>query len=73
MTIEELKRALVEVRERCEAAEDCFSCPFSQKWQRWDGRVLAGCPFQVTVDYEAGTPKDWSIDDWKEDANADKS
>ena len=53
MTIEELKRALVEVSEICKKLTGCDGCPFDTgKWY---------CPMQRL-------PKDWHVDDLKEDS-----
>lgn len=58
MTIAELKRALVEVRNMCEETRWCNSdttCPF------WCERTRS-----CSLDHRY--PEDWDVDDWKEDA-----
>ena len=57
MTIDELKRALVEVQKHCQnfPAVSCNGCPFADE----DGY----CNLTTNPDY-------WDIDDWKEDSNA---
>ena len=69
MTIEELKRALVEVRQICEKTEDCIHCPFhTDEFLGYGGRLFGSCPLAVEVDYQPGNPENWDIDDWKEDS-----
>ena len=61
MTIDDLKRALVEVRSECMKhstpvnGEWCTECPFFSD-------EYAGCPINTE-------PMDWLVDDWKEDAH----
>lgn len=53
MTIDELKRALVEVSEICKKLTGCYECPFDTgKWY---------CTMQRL-------PKDWRVDELKEDS-----
>lgn len=59
MTIEELKRALVEVRDICKGRRFCLEpemCPF------WNTEV-GGCAIDSLF------PHEWFVDDWKEDSN----
>lgn len=51
MTIDELKRALVEVKRIC-TQEHCHSCPFQTNAYKCKLRLL---------------PIEWDIDDWMED------
>lgn len=56
MTIAELKRALVGVRDFCRNRGEtiryqCSDCPFNGSWCRIND-----------------TPEFWAVDDWKEDA-----
>lgn len=54
MTIDDLKRALVEVSEICKNLTGCIGCPFdSGKWY---------CPIQ-------GLPNKWHVDELKEDTH----
>lgn len=58
MTIDELKRALVEVRDMCARTGWCnksIGCPF------WCERT-EGCSLDHMY------PENWDVDDWKEDA-----
>ena len=65
MTIDELKRALVEVRKIC-TDSDCCNCPFSSKDTTNTGVVMC----RLSDDEcEMFTPLCWRIDDWKEDSN----
>ena len=65
MTIEELKRALVEVSELCMNIK-CSSCPLAKR----DDANVAYCPLCETEDgYEINMPDEWDVDDWKEDSN----
>ena len=58
MTIDELKRALMEVREICDAHPYCSQkCPFYMQ--------LSDCCPMKFKNY----PENWDIDDWKEDSN----
>lgn len=63
LTISDLKRALVEVRELC-ANVKCKSCPLAKR----DDAHVAYCPL---VENERGFrfeyPVEWDINDWKED------
>lgn len=68
MTIEELKRALVEVRDICRSKLTCYDCPFSDRKRRKD---VYYCPIKF-VSKEANDiyfPEEWDVDDWKEDSN----
>lgn len=56
MTIDELKRALVEVRDICRSQTICGGCPF-------DDETSNSCPIMFR-------PDEWDVDDWKEDSNA---
>ena len=60
MMIEELKRALVEVKGICLKNDVCHGCLFYD--------TTYGCPFEMAL-----YPAFWAVDDWKEDSNADKS
>ncbi len=61
MTIDDLKRALVEVKHECMKHDKpvngvwCVECPFFRN-------EYEGCPIAVE-------PLDWEIDDWEEDAS----
>ena len=55
MTIDELKRALVEVKRIC-TQEHCYSCPFKISTNKCGLRLL---------------PIEWDIDDWMEDGKDD--
>ena len=60
MTIDELKRALVEVSNMCARTSWCNSsmpCPF------W-------CEKTESCSLDHMYPEDWDVDDWKEDSNA---
>jgi hypothetical protein len=65
MTIDELKRALVEVSELC-ANVKCSSCPLAK-------RDDANVPYCTLIENEDGIrhdyPREWEVDDWKEDSN----
>jgi hypothetical protein len=70
MTIDELKRALVEVQAICEKTEECIDCQLhTEEFIGYRGKRFGCCPLQVQVDYEPGFPENWAIDDWKEDSN----
>ena len=56
MTIDDLKRALVEVREICRQRAQCGGCQF-------DNEKSNSCPIM-------DRPDKWDIDDWKEDTHA---
>ena len=62
LTISDLKRALVEVRELC-ARVKCTDCPL----KKCDDASVEYCPL---VENEHGFrfeyPVEWDIDDWKE-------
>lgn len=60
MTIEELKRALVEIRDICKQHQYCIGCPFKR-----GGR---DCFFDRRAG-RAFLPDEWQFDDWKEDSN----
>ena len=68
MTLDELKRALVEVRDICRSHLSCVGCPFG------DGTRIKDyfhCPIKH-VDKETNNrfyPEEWSVDCWKEDSN----
>lgn len=62
MTIEELKRALVEVKEICQTHK-CSKCPL----YKTNGIY---CPLIEGEDGVLDCPGEWDIDDWKEDSNA---
>jgi hypothetical protein len=66
MTIDELKRALVEVSELC-ANVKCSSCPLAK-------RDEANVPYCPLIENEDGIrhdyPYEWDVDDWKEDSDA---
>lgn len=65
MTIDDLKRALVEVREIC-ASNECIICPFHKK----DDANVPYCPMQEDADgLELYQPVYWEIDDWEEDTH----
>ncbi len=58
MTIAEIKRALVEVRDMCAKAAWCnrsLGCPF------W-------CERTERCSLDNMYPENWDVDDWKEDA-----
>lgn len=57
MTIEELKRALVEVSTHCKnyPLPECYGCPFADS----DGFCNL-----------TSHPAYWDVDDWEEDSNA---
>lgn len=57
MTIEAIKRALVEVKSIC-IHEHCRSCPFQTNAYK--------CKL-------GGLPIDWDVDDWKEDADGSQA
>lgn len=63
MTIDELKRALVEVKRLCTERSSCDGCPFER-----DMKKIHLCKIAPTV--ESAIPEKWPIDDWKEDSNA---
>lgn len=62
MTIDELKRALVEVRDICKNNAFCQTCPLNKKF----GSVIV-CRFH---EEKVWYPYEWDVDDWKEDSNA---
>ena len=51
-TIDDLKRAMVEVKKICQQRTQCDGCPF-------DRPCASTCPMNYL-------PCDWMIDDWKE-------
>lgn len=57
MTIEDIKRALVEVSELC-MNNKCSSCPFAKR----DDANATYCPLTYL-------PSDWDVDDFEEDSN----
>lgn len=57
MTIEKLKKAVLEIIRICEKQEVCRKCPF------WDD----------DLECRLRQPMCWWTADWKEDSNADKS
>ena len=64
MTVEELKRALVEVSELC-ANIKCSSCPIAKR----DDANVPYCPLTETEDgININMPDEWDVDDWREDA-----
>ena len=66
MTIAELKRALLEVKEICKDSDTCNVCPFASKDTTHTGVVMC----RLSDDeYEMFTPLCWEVDDWKEDSN----
>lgn len=54
MTIDDLKRALVEVRDMCLNRTFCDGCPFEDERSNF-------CPIQ-------NRPDEWGIDDFKEES-----
>lgn len=64
MTIDELKRALVEVRDICEDINKCIDCPF-HKINEYTH--LPYCPLCAPgTDFDLHYPYEWDTDDWKE-------
>lgn len=59
MTIDEIKRALVEVRDICKHRTQCGGCPF-------DNEKSNSCPIM-------DRPDEWDIDDWKDDEEDENS
>ena len=67
LTISDLKRALVEVKELCVRTE-CNACPLHKTEK---GTIILYCPLYMNMDYEVVMfPFMWDIDDWKEDEHA---
>lgn len=65
MTIDQLKRALVEVRGIC-VDTLCVDCPFRKK-NEYTGFPV--CPLGVaTRAFESHYPCQWDIDDWEGDS-----
>ena len=62
MSIEDLKRALVEVKRLCAEREYCYDCPFGKDYS--DRHICCLSPQLYTP-----TPENWPIDDWKEDSD----
>lgn len=63
MTIDDLKRALVEVKELC-AKEDCISCPF----HKTDEVGVPYCPMHEDDDgITIHQPAFWVVGDWEDD------
>lgn len=62
MTIDELKRALVEVRKICRNNLSCWNCGFRKGYDSCPLARIdnAGNPFM---------PEDWEFDGWEEDSN----
>lgn len=63
MTIDELKRALVEVKRTCINTDRCIDCPFG-----WQYDNPAGC---VTCRLSSDTeemflPLAWDVDEWED-------
>ena len=64
MTIDELKRALVEVSDLCGNLK-CSSCPLAKR----DDANVPYCPMHETEDgVDIHLPSEWDVDDWKEDS-----
>lgn len=63
MTIEELKRALVEVKRICTERDNCFGCPFGKDMP--DRHI---CKLSPKL-YSDMIPSRWDVDDWKDDSN----
>lgn len=67
MTIDELKRALVEVRELCAHTTKCVACPLHKNEK---GSTIPYCPlYEDMYGMAVQLPNMWDIDDWKEDSN----
>ena len=64
MTIDELKRALVEVKKICREHESCSNCEFSLCLNSKFG--VYSCKLAPSFD-DACIPDEWEIDDWKEE------
>ena len=65
LTIDDIKRVLVEVKKIC-TDSDCSNCPFSSKDTTITGVVMC----RLSDDeHEMFTPLCWEVDDWKEDSN----
>lgn len=62
MTIDELKRALVEVRDMCRKTK-CIKCPL-RKTEEVPYCPLHEDEYGIIFEYPAA----WDIDDWKEEA-----
>lgn len=63
MTIDDLKRALVEVRDIC-TNSGCVNCPFHKNIGYSN---LIVCPLTETkYGADISFPSEWFIDDWKE-------
>lgn len=60
MTIDDLKRALVEVKRMCTDRDDCYGCPFEL-----DMTHMHIC--KLSPQLYSAIPEKWPIDDWKED------
>ena len=66
MTIDDLKRALVEVRDICMNA-CCSKCPIAKMNENTG---IPFCPLNETEDgFDIRSPMDWDIDEWMEDTN----
>ena len=64
MTIEKLKRALVEVKRMCAERTFCDDCPFGEDYT--DRHI---CKLSPKL-YSSMLPCKWDVDDWKEESNA---
>lgn len=63
MTIEELKRALVEVKKICSDTL-CMDCPFGKRNEHNGFRY---CPLETAKrSCNSCLPFEWDIEDWKE-------
>lgn len=66
MTIDELKRALVEVRKMCKDRQ-CVNCPLHKIEPQSN---IPYCPLYENEDgITVGVPVEWEIADWEEDSN----
>ena len=63
MSIEDLKRALVEVKKIC-TDSNCCDCPFARQY---DSPACCVVCRLSDDEYEMFTPLCWDVDDWKED------
>lgn len=61
MTIDELKRALVEVKQICSERDYCGDCPFGLDMS--DRHIC-----KLSPQLYSATPEKWPIGDWKEKA-----
>lgn len=60
-TLEEIKQALVEVRDICRDNR-CIKCPFSKTYKEYG---VVDCRLARNLD-EWELPYKWDVDDWKE-------